>query len=494
MKKLAVVIAGLLVLTGCSSVEPESVSYPVQTEENAQNKQQTEDVSLSEESPSVIESEPESVDAPIVEEEVVQEDVQVSEPARTDAPSSVEEAYNLSYEIVEDDVCKLKEVSSYRSTYKEALASSFPSAAYSHVPYVGKVKVSYVFVDWKDLRGTQEDYNYHIEQMQMIKDFYWNVSEGALDLQMDVSREWFTVDDSYVSYITPDDLSGGGNHESVPHLQKIADAFIEASDSGVDYSDAEIVIFAIPRAEDVWLGGGLHSFGAYGGQSVIRTDEGNIYTWFSGGSESFNEAQPVWATLVHEMAHAFGIPDLRNWGDRSINEAWYVNPMLNYDIMDVQTSIQRTISSWIRWVQGWMSDSQVTCVLKEDIDDDLYSISHLDTFGAKDKSLVIKINSTTALVVESRRWRSKWDVPAVNSTDGVIVYRVDANMGHSQGPMRLVAPNGRDITQYLREPNTYREWRALNVIFKEGDRVTIDGVTLQVEDIGSGRDIVRISK
>ena len=126
MKKLSVVIASAFILAGCVAVEPVSDSYPLQTEEAVQDAQQTEDVSLSEESPSVIESEPEpeaeSVDAPIVEEEVVQEDVQVSEPEVIETPEYdenviidapiVEEdlGYDLSYEIVDDSICKLRDV------------------------------------------------------------------------------------------------------------------------------------------------------------------------------------------------------------------------------------------------------------------------------------------------------------------------------------------------------------------------------------------------
>jgi M6 family metalloprotease-like protein len=502
MKKLAVVVAGLLVVTGCSSVEPENVSYPIQTEGNVQNRQQTEDVSVDESYPS--DNESESVDAPIVEEEaekqeVVQENVQVSEPEPTEVPTLnapiVDDKYQLSYEIVDDGVCKLKETSGYRMKYKEALASSFPSSALTSMPYKGKIKISLVFMQWEDLKGTQADYDYHIKQLKMFENFYWNVSEGKLDLQIDVNNNWFTAEGSYTSYITPDSLSGGGHPGSTEHLQPILDKFIEASDPEVDYSDTEMIIFGIPRAKEVWLGGGLHEFGKHSrGAAFAKTSEGNIYNFLSAGSDTFNApTAPAWTTLVHEAGHALGMPDLRDWSDRSINEAWFVNPMLNYDIMDVQTSIQRTIGSWLRWVQGWLDDDQVTCVIKEDVDNELYAISHLDDFGAQDRSLVIKINSTTNLVVESRRWRSNWDIPVVHSVDGVIVYRVDSTLGHSEGPMRLLTPTGRDITKYLREPNTFREWRSLDVVFKEGDSVTYDGITITVEKLGS-KDIVRVSR
>ena len=85
MKKLSVVIASAFVLVGCVAVEPTNVSYPVQTEENVQNTEQSEqDFQESETNSEIVES--------------VQEDVQLSESEAspsviesTSAPEPVEQ-------------------------------------------------------------------------------------------------------------------------------------------------------------------------------------------------------------------------------------------------------------------------------------------------------------------------------------------------------------------------------------------------------------------
>jgi len=116
----------------------------------------------------------------------------------------------------------------------------------------------------------------------------------------------------------------------------------------------------------------------------------------------------------------------------------------------------------------------------------------LNTVGAADKALVIKIDSTTALVVESRRWDKKFDVPIKHSRDGLIVYRVDATLGHEEGPLRLISP--RDITQYLKEDRTYPDWRCLDVFLYPGDTVSAYGLTIESLGIVDGSDVVRVTR
>ena len=159
--------------------------------------------------------------------------------------------------------------------------------------------------------------------------------------------------------------------------------------------------------------------------------------------------------------------------------------------MDNQGGPTRTMTAWVRWVQGWLNDSQVLCVDSTEITTNYYKINRLNKVGGATKAVVIKTSSTKAIVIESRRWDSKFDVPVVNSKDGVVIYTVDSTKGHSEGPLRLVSP--RDITRYLSEPNTYPDWRTLDAVFYEGDSITVQGVTINVESLSSSGDIVKIS-
>ena len=391
----------------------------------------------------------------------------------------------LSSETVDDEICKLKQSSSNRD-----LAASFPSLTYE-IPHTGKVNVALVFLEWGDLKGTDADYKYWLEQASMFEDFYYMVSEGKLNIEIHQQKQWFEVGPTYVDY-KMSQAQDGGSYHSKDIMQKNGDAFIAASDAGTDFSGMDAIIFAIPRAKEVFETG-PHAFG-HNKQNGLVTKEGTIYDWISAGTWFIdNPGQPSWVYYVHEFGHSLGLVDFRDTkqSGQIIGEKYAVNPMGGYEIMDNQGGPTRTMTAWVRWVQGWLNDSQVLCVDSTEITTNYYKINRLNKVGGATKAVVIKTSSTKAIVIESRRWDSKFDVPVVNSKDGVVIYTVDSTKGHSEGPLRLVSP--RDITRYLSEPNTYPDWRTLDAVFYEGDSITVQGVTINVESLSSSGDIVKIS-
>jgi len=320
MKKLAVVVAGLLVLTGCSSVEPENVSLPAQTEEAAQDTRPSDDDVLVEVTPSTDEGEFEPVDAPIVEEEVVQEDVQVSDPVE----------YIFSSEIVDDSICKLKEDSDPRRRWADVPATGFPLNTYgATVSQFGTAKVKVVFLEWEDLRGTREDYDYHVEELTRANEFYRVVSEGKFGFDISFEQEWMLVDGSYQDSYFTDEMTDAG-HNSASRIQQRIDKFIAATDDTVDYSDVDVLFFGLPRAKTVIESGGLHIFGD-GGWVFGNTQEGTILNIFAFGERVFNHIgqNQGWAWFAHEFGHVLKMPDLadetqgRNTPDMYVNTPFY---------------------------------------------------------------------------------------------------------------------------------------------------------------------------
>ena len=519
MKKLLTVALALL-LVGCASVPPaEDVSYPVQTQENVQ-----EDVQVSE-------SESETVDAPIVGEAVEEEQKstesgtvlpdtqdsaenddlgepnQVEEDSReraetdeneaVDAPDSL--GFALSREIVDDGICKLRENSSIRNNYPLQLASSFPALTHANALTLnGTINIKVVFIEWANLSGTQSDYDYHVAQLNKFASFYNMVSEGKLRFNFMLEKEWIEVGENYSDSYIPNGMDGG-NWQATLFLQEKLDGWLTYVDPVVNFSGSDVVIFPIPRAKPV-IQGGVHEF-AHAPGSHIKADGETIYTWFTPGTNFMTPGQtPLWTWYAHEFGHALGIPDLRDMSNATKNsigviraEKWEVNPMGDMDIMDNQGGPTITINAWTRWVQGWLDDSQATCVLPENIkDENYYKLNQLNGVGVKDKLLVIKTSATTALLIESRRWDSRFDTPIKHSRNGVVVYRVDSTLGHEEGPLRLYSP--RDIAQYIYEENTWPDRRCLDVFLYGGDKITAQGFTIEVERLSDSGDVVKIYK
>lgn len=501
MRKLTVAVAGLLVLAGCT---PVNVSYPVQTEENVQNNEQSsEDLSINEGYVSDNENSQDSTESDTVSPNTqdiaenepsaypesdtgpnMQDVAENSEPEVVDAPNL--EEYALSSEIVDDGICKLRQARG-----SGELASAFPSLTYE-IPHAGRVDVALIFLEWDDLRGTEADYEYYIQQTSIFEDFYYMVSEGKLDIEIHHQKTWNSVGPAYADYTMSRDQDGG-SWRSKDIMQRNGNAFVAASDATVDFTEIEAVIFAVPRAKEVFETG-PHSFG-HNKQNGLYTNEGVIWDWMASGTWFIeNPGQPSWAFYAHEFGHSLGLIDFRDskQSGQISGEKYAVNPMGGYEIMDNQGGPTRTMTAWVRWLQGWLNDSQVLCIDSGDIVGEYYDVSHLNRLSGSTEALVIKTSSTTAIVVESRRWDARFDVPVVNSKDGIVVYTVDSSKGHSEGPLRLLSP--RDITEYLYEPNTFPDWRTLDAMFNVGDSITHEGVTIEYVRAKNGSDIVKVSR
>jgi M6 family metalloprotease-like protein len=474
MKKVfALVISSLLVLAGCAS-EPEfgEVSSSMQ---HSQEMQAYADPTQQEVEPEVTDTEESQGHGP---QEAAEEGQREQEEF---TPNPI--AYELAAELVDDEMCMLRETSSYRSTNINSLASSFPAATGMSLPRIGTIKVKVVFIQWEDLPGTQGDYYYNLWSAKTFSEFYRVMSEGKLNLEVTAEPEWISVGQSWEADVVPAGMEGG-SWQSRQYLRPFIDKIIEAVDPRVDFTDVDVILFGTPSAEIVV--DSLHIFGVT--EVPAYTNEGTIQDMFSLGRRIYEhkDSQPGWAQYAHEFGHSLGIPDLRNWtkGQRGV-PMHFISPMFGHEIMDNQNSGSRSISGWIKWVQGWLSNAQVTCIDAANVDSEYYKLNPANIVGAPNQLLTIRVSETKLIAVESTRWDSKFDLRSNQKTDGIIVYTVDSTLGHQEGPLKLLSP--RDIAEYLSDDHIWPDWRVLDVILFTGDEVEIDGIRItnvQSEDSG----------
>ena len=417
------------------------------------------------------------------------------------SPDMREEANELS---LDADICKLQEDSRVRSPGDPVVdytgeaeirgryrgnATAFPFAP-TALPVTGAIDVALIYVDWADNQGTAADYEYYQEQVKYFEDFYWMVSEHKLDMRIHSSEDWFRIPGSYEELtLTFEEEAQRGE---APKKQVFYDAAVGASDPGFDFTDIEIVFFAIPTGKSVFFHGGPHEFN-FDWNGYLNTAERDIYDttapgdWFlnSGGDE------PPWVNYVHEVGHMIGIPHQANEDAKNESRLWIQNPLNGYEIMANQGGASRTMTSWLRWLAGWLDDEQVVCATKESITEDYFELTPINEVSGDVESLVIKLSGTKAVVVESRRFDPAFDRKSKNSKNGLLVYTVDATKASAQGNQALLSP--RDITQYIEE-RTWRGGQELDAVFFQGDSVVIDGLKIEAYSIGKDSDVVKVSK
>jgi M6 family metalloprotease-like protein len=375
-----------------------------------------------------------------------------------------------------------------RGRYK-GNATAFPFAP-TALPIMGEIDVALIYVDWADNPGNKIDYDYYQEQVKFFDDFYWMASENKLEMKVQTSDKWFRIDGSYEDFtLTFEEEAQRGE---APKKQVFYDAAVAASDPEFDFTDIEIVFFAFPRGKSVFFHGGPHEFN-FDWNGYLKTEERDIYDttapgdWFlnSGGDE------PPWVNYVHEVGHMLGIPHQANEDNQREDRLWLQNPINGYEIMANQGGATRTMSSWLRWLAGWLDDEQVACTTKATIEDEFYELTPINNVSGEKESLVIKLSDTKALVVESRRFDTYFDRPSPNNKNGLLVYTVDATKGSAQGNQALLSP--RDITKYLVEP-MWRTSSELDAMFFQGDSVVFEGIKIEAYSIGKNSDVVRVTK
>jgi len=420
------------------------------------------------------------------------------------SPDVREEADELS---LDADICKLQENSrmrkigdpvpnftgerEIRGRYK-GNATAFPFAP-TVLPITGQIDVAFIFVDWADLPGTQTDYDYFNYSAEMFSDFYWMASENKLKMKMHIEDKWHRVSGSYLDYATvsPEEEAQRGE---APKKQVFYDAVVAAVDDEIDFTDIEIVLIAIPTAKSVFVGG-PHEFN-FDWNGNFKTAERTIYDIAAPGDFNIQRTAsgtPTWSYFVHEVGHMLGIPHQADEDENKPGAKKYVvTPLGGWDVMSEHGGGQRTMTTWLRWLAGWLDDDQIACTTKEEVDSDFYELTPVNVVGGKKEALVIKLSETKAVVVESRRFDKKFDVETGNSPNGLIAYTVDATRASAQGNQVILSP--RDITEYIKQENTWPDWRELDAIFFQGDSVVIDGLKIEAYSIGKNSDVVKVSK
>ncbi len=368
-------------------------------------------------------------------------------------------------------------------------ATAFPFAP-TTLPVEGELNVAMIMVDWEDLAGDAEEYNFYTENADLLSDFYYMVSEGKYNVKVTVTEDWLRIPGSVDEYaMTLEDEAQRQDFSSAK--QRLYDAVIEVSDDLIDFSSIDVVLPAWPRGKTV-SPGGPHEFN-FDWNAAMYTDEKIIYDIAGAGDWAINHTEfgGPWFYYVHEIGHMIGIQHIPNEEAGDNAPRWIRNGIDGFDVMGNQDGAIKTISSWLRWLAGWLEDDQVICVTEESIQDEYFKLQPINDISGDFESLVIKIDDETAIVVESRRFDERFDRKIPHSRDGLLVYIVDATKSAAQGSMSVLSP--RDITKYV-EVKHWRSGQEIDGNFCQGDSVNVSWLRIEAAAIQDGGDYVRVTK
>lgn len=376
--------------------------------------------------------------------------------------------------------CLLPDRTTGKTSMPGTIFVGFPATP-GFIPLAGEPKVLLLPVDWSDLPGEVSYIAEGKKQAKLFSDYYSGVSSNQLNFKWQFVENWVRLPGSSEDYR----IQG-----PFPHPKLIQDA-VSAADPNVDFSNISGVYLLLPKQQKV-MHEGTQDHYLPGKPPIAISNEGEILSYVASGERfSVSRERTIWSHWVHESAHFLNMPDLYDhagqWEGKQL--VIPIGPFSGFDMMSTQDGPSRTMNSWSRFIMGWLDQSQIFCQSFEAFSSASFELSSIDASDTATKSVIIRISESEALVVESRR-PTKFDLPTKQSRKGVIVFSVDTSLGHGEGYLKLIAPDGRLVVDPGSEAGETLQYDA---VLYEDDSISYKGITVYVDSVGK-KDKVSIIK
>ena len=363
--------------------------------------------------------------------------------------------------------CQLKDqVTPVRTIDGIGLSAGFPKVGW-RLPSYGHIRALIVPVDFSDQNGVDDPAQFFTPLADNVRDFYLKQSYGRLSFDFEIVPNWVRVP------FTSKDFGYGGTVGSGDPGSYTKD-ILRLTEKLIDYSQYDAVYFLVPQqmplekmgwgpaiTHPYWINTGYVTNGATGGADMYFNEQNGVV-----GAQ--------WKWMAHETGHALGLYDedldhrsatLGSWG--LMADSWS-NGAIEHN-------------GWDRYLQGWLSPSQVACLPKTHLAAAGTSVklSPLVRQNTDIKVAMVPLSASKILVMESRKTEG-YDTMQPGE-QGVLVYTVDMSIGHLQGGyVTRPRPGSTDRTRFT------------DAALRAGDSVTIDGVVVTVVELDSSGDTIRI--
>ena len=342
----------------------------------------------------------------------------------------------------------------------------FPKAP-GRLPSFGTIKALIIPVDFADVVGQRPPAEEFTPMTDGMNDFFYKMSGNKVKFDYKVLKNWVRMPVSSTFH-----KLGTWNQGDAYSYWKLA---IETADPLVDYSQFDVVYVLSPREiprSSIAYGpaGPLNSAG-------ISTNDGPVTNITLSGADAWQDLRrgTPWKWISHETGHLFGLHDLYVSPGDSVYGTW--------DLMSNNWSVGAIeINSWNRYLLGWLSDSQMTCLNAVDINSigTTELINPIERVNDFTKAIVIRLSSSKILVIESRR-NEGLDVLSP-AQEGSLVYTVDMTIPSIKGGWRVQRRPGSTDPQFV------------DAALRLGDVITVEGIRIEILGHDQNGDLVKVSK
>lgn len=396
------------------------------------------------------------------------------------------------------ETCRLKDTRANRglppgpggTLISEAIAYPVTSATRPMVlPAKGQARVAVLPFDFSDVPGSADPQSWLRPQMEMVSQWIEHYSAGRVQYDWVTTDRWIRASkpSSEYQYIHP-----GRNGVMPPDLpqgpfkteQWIAQDLLSSAPADLDLSGVRAVFFVYPQ--DVYYPYDLPVREV----SVNHPHFPHSILMFSSGRWLYEQKMPLWSFIVHEFGHFQGIPGHAPWDGSPI------------DVMTNQHGLAITLGTWSRITMDWQDTREIYCTTRDGLTNDVVTLSPIDSEEAGTKAVMVRLNQSRALIIESRR-RSTWSSGAMGWPGlpegfyGLTVIRVDTSVDLNRvqraGAYLDFIDGGNRGHGTLFQPGMRIPPFDLNNVLYEGESITTDGIRISLSKSGD-HDTVRLSR
>lgn len=336
----------------------------------------------------------------------------------------------------EPERCQIADITPY-----EGSSSGFPRPVDNKL--LQDLRVLVVPISVRDYLFSDEDLKLAETGLTKSAEFWNSMSYGNFNLE-----STFLPKESWLTFDEAAEQLGLISSGPMTDYQAFVEMAMTRLSEKMDTSKFDVFFVALPAVNDFLMGQAMRL-----GEVFISDKEIQQNAIFVGGGYL-----NFWEVTAHELGHVgFGLEDLYSFETQS-------NIFGDWDIMQMAILVpSKEITSWSRWIAGWLDNSQVQCLEKQD--SATLFIEPIEVASTQPKSIVVRASPNSVLVAESRR-NLGYDV----SGSSVLIYTVDTSKSHGFGP--------------------YKYEGTLKEI---GEALTVGSVSLSLTDTDADGDLVSIS-
>ena len=367
--------------------------------------------------------------------------------------------------------------------FKSNVRLGFPKDS-ARLSSTGPQRVLLMAIDYSDAPTTEnatEALKFAFDT-DHINDFYKSVSYGQLSLTFDIHPTVVRMPKTSSNYVG----KLGNTYPQPIFVTNIMQDATTAASGTVNFSAYQLVAildlaridswgfwgFAIPNAAP----GFPTATGYIKNSTVIGAWEGNSKTALAKGYKT--------SVLKHEIGHLFGFVDLYIIAPGNYFIGQTPGP---FDVMNATSGPAHEFLAWQRWLQGWVTDANVTCLSFADPTASM-QLKPLGKASTGTQMAVIRISAQKALVLESRKGTA---TDELSGNDGLLAYEIDLSVPSLQGPIKIIpkntaatlsplSPDLSDIERYLDGTAQTGEYIRYKDILIENKLGNQDGESIQI--------------